>query len=382
MAMSQPSAARSLAFTMASTKPCPPLPFELWGKVLSNIDDPFDLWTTCRQISNGIRIEAERTFRLIFLPDLRIKWSITRNSRYCEHIYLDIRAKPSHALVDAISSSATFTIQVNGPVSSSSGYIGWSNKERNECVRQAFHYKDHNATTRTIRHEMRVFFETQNVFATYQNDPGISGLGIHLTPFQDQFPIKAWEDRGHISFDWKKLMTSFFSEEIWVRGHSTDVAVNKNRPPSLARILQDFEDRLRIECPSLKIISKKEKRCYVTLAMKRSEEAAFHQIERDYIAAVSLACAPDRTELYWEAHRKRLMKAHPKQDIQDELGNESVPNLSFYAYVHVRDLYNTRVRSVEDMAEKYWRKEVGAVWHTITEDGSSLIPDSDSDDDR
>ncbi|KAH4809454.1 hypothetical protein HBH61_112680 [Parastagonospora nodorum] len=301
---------------MAATKPCPPLPFELWGKVLSNIDDPFDLWTTCRQISNGIRIEAERTFRLRFLPDLRIKWSITRDNRYCETIYLDIRAKPSHALGDATSSSATFTIQVKGPVSStSSGYVGWSNKERNECVRQAFHYKDHNATTRTsgqpfaiIRHKMRLFFETTNVLATYQNDPEISGLRIHLTPFRDQVSIKAWEDQGHISFDWKKLMTSFFSEE-----------------------------------------------------------AAFRNIERYYIAAHT---------------GKRLMKANPKQGLQRGLENESLPNLAFYAYVHVKHLHDIRVWSVEDFAEKYWRKEVGAVWHTIREDGSGLTPDSDSEDDR
>ncbi|KAH3974718.1 hypothetical protein HBI25_165520 [Parastagonospora nodorum] len=255
---------------MAATKPCPPLPFELWGK-----------------ISNGIKIEAEHTFRLRFLPDLRIKWSITRDNRYCETIYLDIRAKPSHAL---------------GPVSStSSGYVGWSNKERNECVRQAFHYKDHNATTRTsghpfaiIRHKMRLFFETTNVLATYQNDPEISGLGIHLTPFRDQVSIKAWEDQGHISFDWKKLMTSFFSEE-----------------------------------------------------------AAFRNIERYYIAAHT---------------GKRLMKANPKQGLQRGLENEN--------------LHDIRVWNVENMAEKYWRKEVGAVWHTIREDGSGLIPDSDSEDDR
>ncbi|KAH5311254.1 hypothetical protein HBI50_156320 [Parastagonospora nodorum] len=310
---------------MAATKPCPPLPFELWGKVLSNIDDPFDLWTTCRQISNGIRIEAERTFRLRFLPDLRIKWSITRDNRYCETIYLDIRAKPSHALGDATSSSATFTIQVKGPVSStSSGYVGWSNKERNECVRQAFHYKDHNATTRTsgqpfaiIRHKMRLFFETTNVLATYQNDPEISGLGIHLTPFRDQVSIKAWEDQGHISFDWKKLMTSFFSEEIWVRGHSTDHSVTSKG---------------------------------ITLPQNAW---LVHLIGKN--------CT-------WKHTGKRLMKAHPKQGLQRGLENEN--------------LHDIRVWNVENMAEKYWRKEVGAVWHTITEDGSGLIPDSDSEDDR
>ncbi|KAH5076925.1 hypothetical protein HBH95_114940 [Parastagonospora nodorum] len=316
---------------MAATKPCPPLPFELWGKVLSNIDDPFDLWTTCRQISNGIRIEAERTFRLRFLPDLRIEWIISRDNRYWKNICLEIRVKPSHALVDATSSSATFTIQVKGPVSStSSGYVDWSNKERNECVRQAFHYKDHNATTRTseqpfaiIRHKTTVFFETPNVFATYQIDPEISGLSIYLTPVRDQVSIEAWEDQGHISFDWKKLMTSFFSEE-----------------------------------------------------------AVLRNIERYYIAPVRLACAPDRKELYVEAHRKRLMKANPKQGLQRGLENESLPKLAFHAYVHVKHLHDIRVWSVEDFAEKYWRKEVGAVWHTITEDGSGLIPDSDSEDDR
>ncbi|KAH4066853.1 hypothetical protein HBH50_143930 [Parastagonospora nodorum] len=291
---------------MAATKPCPPLPFELWGKVLSNIDDPFDLWTTCRQISNGIRIEAERTFRLRFLPDLRIEWIISRDNRYWKNICLEIRVKPSHALVDATSSSATFTIQVKGPVSStSSGYVDWSNKERNECVRQAFHYKDHNATTRTseqpfaiIRHKTTVFFETPNVFTTYQIDPEISGLSIYLTPVRDQVSIEAWEDQGHISFDWKKLMTSFFSEE-----------------------------------------------------------AVLRNIERYYIAAECLA-----------PYRKRLMKAHPKQGLQRGLENEN--------------LHDIRVWNVENMAGMYWRKEVGAVWHTITEDGSGLIPDSDSEDDR
>ncbi|KAH5747506.1 hypothetical protein HBI17_129550 [Parastagonospora nodorum] len=87
--------------------------------------------------------------------------------------------------------------------------------------------------------------------------------------------------------------------------------------------------------------------------MKRSEEAAFRNIERYYIAAHT---------------GKRLMKANPKQGLQRGLENEN--------------LHDIRVWNVENMAEKYWRKEVGAVWHTIREDGSGLIPDSDSEDDR
>jgi hypothetical protein len=58
------------------------LPIELWGHILAECDDPFDLWVTCRQLSHALRKEAEHVFRAIHLPLLRLQWtSRTREYR-------------------------------------------------------------------------------------------------------------------------------------------------------------------------------------------------------------------------------------------------------------------------------------------------------------
>lgn len=59
---------------MASTS-LPHLPVELWAQVLQNVDDPFTLWITCRQVSRTWRTEGEHVFRTIFLPILHIEWT-------------------------------------------------------------------------------------------------------------------------------------------------------------------------------------------------------------------------------------------------------------------------------------------------------------------
>jgi hypothetical protein len=42
--------------------------------ILENVDNPYELWVTCRQLFSELRHEAERVFRRRLLPRLRIAW--------------------------------------------------------------------------------------------------------------------------------------------------------------------------------------------------------------------------------------------------------------------------------------------------------------------
>jgi hypothetical protein len=58
------------------------LPTELWGHILEELDDPFELWVTCRQVSRTLRKEAEHVFRVCHLPQLSLEWERgLRNAR-------------------------------------------------------------------------------------------------------------------------------------------------------------------------------------------------------------------------------------------------------------------------------------------------------------
>ncbi|KAF2832508.1 hypothetical protein CC86DRAFT_90526 [Ophiobolus disseminans] len=54
----------------------PSLPAELWGQILSYMDD-FSLWVPCRQVSRMLRTEAEYAFARTRLPQLEIEWACT-----------------------------------------------------------------------------------------------------------------------------------------------------------------------------------------------------------------------------------------------------------------------------------------------------------------
>ncbi|KAF1972726.1 hypothetical protein BU23DRAFT_568917 [Bimuria novae-zelandiae CBS 107.79] len=55
----------------------PVLTQELWGHILSYVEDDFDLWVNCRHVSRVLHIEAEREFTRVRLPKLRIDTYLT-----------------------------------------------------------------------------------------------------------------------------------------------------------------------------------------------------------------------------------------------------------------------------------------------------------------
>lgn len=62
-----------------SATPCPPLPTEIWFRVLQTLhadeDLPF-LWITCRHVSKTFRDVTESIFQERFLPKLRLDFQL------------------------------------------------------------------------------------------------------------------------------------------------------------------------------------------------------------------------------------------------------------------------------------------------------------------
>lgn len=62
--------------------------------VLTQIEDPYDLWVTWRQVSKLLRIEAERAYRLRFLPSMKLVWAGHLSPMLLDRVYM-------HASFDA-----------------------------------------------------------------------------------------------------------------------------------------------------------------------------------------------------------------------------------------------------------------------------------------
>lgn len=63
------------------------IPQEIWGLILSFVDDEFTLWVTCRQVSRVFRTEAECEFALTQLPKLSFSSSASCNYSITEHTH-------------------------------------------------------------------------------------------------------------------------------------------------------------------------------------------------------------------------------------------------------------------------------------------------------
>jgi hypothetical protein len=63
----------------------PQLPAEIWSEILQYVDDPYDLWVSCRRVSSTVKGQAERIFRHEFLPDVRIEWEYNKDEASCRN---------------------------------------------------------------------------------------------------------------------------------------------------------------------------------------------------------------------------------------------------------------------------------------------------------
>ena len=197
---------------MASTS-LPHLPAELGAQVLQNVDDPFSLWVTCRQVSRTWRTEGEHAFRAIFLPILHIEWTRVAFGRIAHTII----AIPDEHSIKSQSTTLSLVLRWGEPRSE---FIPNHLEDftRDEFGRELAWITDYNdyrswlyGSSREMS-EQAIWFDTADGRYTFVGSAETNG-------FTPQFPAEEHDtrDRRRVTYDWKVLMNALFAEEVFVR---------------------------------------------------------------------------------------------------------------------------------------------------------------------
>jgi uncharacterized protein YbdZ (MbtH family) len=198
---------------MASTS-LPHLPAELWAQVLQNVDDPFSLWVTCRQVSRTWRTEGEHAFRTVFLPILHIEWTRVAFGRIAHTII----AIPDEHSIKSQSTTLSLVLRWGEPRSEVMAPNHPEDFTRDKFRRELAwitKYNDYHSwlyNSPLEMNEQAIWFDTADGRYTFVG----SAETIAFTP---QYPAQEQDmrDRRRVTCDWKVLMDALFAEEVFVR---------------------------------------------------------------------------------------------------------------------------------------------------------------------
>jgi hypothetical protein len=124
-------------------------------------------------------------------------------------------------------------------------------------VQKALDWKDINTMDRTYDigaqdvplHCVTVYFDRSDIRAVHVNDPQFSVLQFNLELVDE---VKDGSNiHAQVTLDWKKLMTSFFAEEVFVRRRMARAGIFMAELSGPATLMADAHDTLATECPSL-----------------------------------------------------------------------------------------------------------------------------------
>jgi hypothetical protein len=355
----------------------PQLPAEIWSEILQYVDDPYDLWVSCRRVSSVVKSQAERIFRHEFLPDVRIEWEYNKDEasyrNFGHEEALKIWSRLDDPGTDPQSDIAFFTIRWEPFHSDDEVRCGASVSTlegRMKLLKLAADRKDVNAPARgenTVVHDgfyhtMKVWFEIEkscwrydpNDYKSYLNDPEIPDIQVHAIEPDTRFPSPG-SLLAYLSCDWKKLMDSLFAEELFVRRRMAESGLTRNQPPNLTTLLEDAERSLRADCPSFARLTSG--KC--TYGMDISDVATYDDVQKEYEEAVMRGCYPRACEhLYAAAYEARLRNGYRNAKKRVPSQRSRNPNMfrrfRLHVHDHVFNMQNQRLELFQKQAISLW----------------------------
>lgn len=87
--------------------------------------------------------------------------------------------------------------------------------------------------------------------ARFVNDSELPCLQYHFTEQEIELSLSDLTLVGHISIDWKKFVTAFFAEEVYVRRKLAHAGIIIPAPPSAATQFAHTKTSPLAKCPSL-----------------------------------------------------------------------------------------------------------------------------------
>jgi hypothetical protein len=340
------------------------LPAELWAEVFSYLDDPFDVWVICRQVSSSLRKEAEIAFRWNFLPLLKMHWTLKS-----EQLRLFVvHAEYDTDTTDQSFTAASFQLKAISPLRyhGRSGFV--SEMERKAMVFKALDYKDidfqsrleHtlNLVTRTPAHKLRMYFDTGPDVNIYMNDTDIPDMNVVFTTedIKLQPPVRRIHSRllrneacffGHTSFDWKALTDHFFAEEAFVRRQQVLQGRNATPHTNLAVMIVSVQQRLN---------------AYDDGRGCKNNHPKL--VEDEYLRDAKAQILPpldSEKDLYATAYLRRLERSFASANLRIGFRHQ-VPLLAERVTNHVRWLRAARERQAVRLAKRGWAEEIVPMW--------------------
>lgn len=357
-------AATALSAMMTSPRTCPQLPTELWSEVLQYLADPYDLWVSCRQVSSAFKIEAERAFRIQFLPCLKVEWRPV--DRLVNEFF--VVAELDEAISDPKSSSAFFNLHtkdryfVLNSLNAEDRVASLRNLIDRDDI-DAIYRKADKWTYGSQGHVMRACFEHLRTPNNYANDVEIPDLKLHLA----LTPAKTLSaDQDHMELNWKRLLTVLFAEEIYVR-QKIAAAEPWNAQATLQSAMARTKGSVRARNSTYANQSR-------SLAMSTRDEQPYLNVKADFIKDFVAARVAEHMRAYGEAYQHRLRKAYANIGLDPpwEADKAYAEFQQFRSHVraHVHRLQakeqDRRKGSYRILAETYWDRNFS---HMVFEQG-------------
>ncbi|KAF2682195.1 hypothetical protein K458DRAFT_391224 [Lentithecium fluviatile CBS 122367] len=187
----------------------PALPPEIWGQIFIYVDS-FTLWTSCRNVSQMLRQDAEGEIARARLLDLEIKWTC--------HNLLDHRWQEVPILktckflkLSKDQSRAHFGLWTGYRDCAAAGIpsleiegfdnVPWDANHTDKIFTEAIKFSDLELFDRA--HERLPWKMLEITFERFVNDPDIPGLAVS-------------SDWRELSFEWRELLTRFYVDEQYV----------------------------------------------------------------------------------------------------------------------------------------------------------------------
>lgn len=335
----------------------PQLPTEVWAAILVKVEDPYDLWVSCRQVSSKFKIDAEHAFRVKLLPKLRIETNYTST----EDPETTMVAKLDETHPD-LTSSTDFS-----EISSYRQHI--PDNERLLSLTGALKPPgvvlfnvDGQAPSLVPGDCHLMSFANEKTLTCYISNPNIPALQFHLIGSGVTWGNDAsWHEEGHISFDRKKLMTAFFAEESFVRRRLVDEHKPKVTPPTLSQLLEESTCSMSRRCPSMTQSWEQGNRI---LTMDISDQPRYCCVHSAFLNQVLAALAPKGFDACEDAYRRRLLAAYAKAGKplpQSDPRSETDIEHPFDNHIrsHVARLQSLKEAKVWGIAAARWEQELG-----------------------
>lgn len=306
--------------------------------MLRQIDDPFWLCVPRLQVSRAFRKESEHSFRLSFLLSLRVCWAYS--SLTIPLIELKGEFAPNTQMADTEKSSiATFEISSCGPHWDDGKHCFRSDEQCETTMINALTHNNIRFQKRSeindwgVFHSICVGFANSTTESCYVHDPDILEARAALRSGQtyllqavsssrsdteevsdddDDFDSESWGktnnkyiQAGHLSFNWRQLMDSYFKEDIFVRKEAAKLGTTCRAKVDIMALMNDARDTITSECPDLASQAGSSR----PLEGAISDKNIFYKARDDIFDRVARICNANREvedKLYSSVYKHRL----------------------------------------------------------------------------